>query len=97
MGSIFSWERDFPYQANNPGNPNFSEYITRTFTKDHVVPKTMRVLVEDLAGPERGNRLLDIMVHNGKKQYILRQLLPHTPDSLLFEHSTEQMQWLREE
>jgi len=85
---------DYPYQSYNPGNSNFSSYLTRTYNKDHLVAKTMAALVEDLVGPPPGQRLLDLMVHNGKKRYIMSQLLPYAADSTIFEHTGKQMEWL---
>lgn len=85
---------DYPYQNYNPGNSNFSAYLTRTYNKEHLVAKTMAALVEDLVGPPSGQRLLDLMVHNGKKRYIMSQLLPYAADSTIFEHTGKQMKWL---
>jgi len=85
---------DYPYRMYNPGNSNFSDYLIRTYNKEHLVAKTMNALVEDLVGSASGQRLLDIMVHNGKKRYILSQLMPYTADSTIFEHSAKQMEWL---
>ncbi len=85
---------DYPYQGYNPGNSNFSSYLIRTYNKDHLVAKTMAALVEDLVGPPPGQRLLDLMVHNGKKRYIMSQLLPYAADSTIFEHTARQMEWL---
>lgn len=85
---------DYPYQTYNPGNSNFSGYLSRTYNKDHLVSRTMNSLIDDLVGPPPGPRLLDQMVHNGKKRYILSQLLPYAPDSVIFEHAGKQMKWL---
>lgn len=87
---------NYPYQKYNPDNPAFSQYLTRTFNPDHLLAKGVQALVEDLAGPSLGNRLLDQMIHNGKKLYILDQLLPHTPDSVKWEVSGAQADWLKE-
>ncbi len=86
---------DYPYQRYNPGNSNFSAYLTRTFNQDHLVSRTLNPLVEDLVGPSPGPRLLDQMIHNGKKRYILSKFLPYAQDSVIFEHSGKQMEWLK--
>jgi len=85
---------DYPYLQYNPGNTNFSAYLTRTFNPDHLVSKTLQPLVSDLIGTAQGNRLLDLMVHNGKELYVLDKLMPLTPDSVIFEATAEQMAWL---
>ncbi|GJM32181.1 MAG: gliding motility lipoprotein GldB [Saprospiraceae bacterium] len=96
VGLDFFLGTAYPYQAINPANPAFSEYMSRTFTKEHLVSKTMQVLVEDLLGEPSGERLLDLMMHNGKKLYILDQLLPYTQDSIKVEVTSKQMKWLND-
>ncbi|MEM7103525.1 MAG: hypothetical protein AAF502_10370 [Bacteroidota bacterium] len=96
VGLDFFLGSDYPYQDINPGNPNFSDYIIKAFNKDHLVSKTLQVLIDDIVGPPSGQRLLDFMVHNGKKKYILEQLIPYAPDSVVFEHSGAQMNWLKD-
>ena len=85
---------DYPYLQYNPGNTNFSAYLTRTFDKEHLVSKTLQPLIADLIGQSKGNRLLDMMVHSGKELYILDKLLPYTADSVKFEVTAEQINWL---
>ena len=94
IGLDFFLGDEYPYQEYNPGNSNFSAYLTRTFNKQHLVSKTLQPLIEDLVGPPPGNRLLDLMVHNGKKLYLLDKLLPYTPDSIKLEVTTQQAAWL---
>ena len=87
---------DFNYQLYSPGAPIFSNYLVRTYNKDHLVSSLLRVLIDDLAGRSPGNRLLDEMVHRGKKLYLLKQLQPEIPDTILFRASAEQWQWLQD-
>ena len=96
VGLDFFLGDDYPYQLLNPGNPAFSRYLTRSFNADHLVAKTLQPLVEDLSGPAPGDKLLDIMVHNGKRLYLLDALLPLTPDSVKLEVSQDQVAWLNE-
>lgn len=86
----------YPYQQLNPANPNFSQYLTRTFNKDHLIMKSIKLLVQDLLGNVRGNKLLDHMIHNGKELYLLDKLLPHAPDSVKMEYSQKQVDWVNE-
>ncbi len=67
------------------------KFISRTFRKDYVVERIFELLVSDLTGEAKGNRLLDYMLHNGKKLYILDCLLPNTPDSIKLGYTTAQM------
>lgn len=93
VGLDFYLGTDYPYHLLDPGNPNFSNYLVRTFTPEHLVLKTLIPLADDLAGPVPGNRLLDYMIHNGKKIYLLDHLLPYTPDSIRLEYTAEQVAW----
>lgn len=93
VGLDFYLGENYPYIAYNPSNPNFSQYLTRSFNKDHIVGKSMKMLVQDLLGPAKGSRMLDYMIHNGKELYILDQLLPYAPDSVKLEFSQKQVDW----
>lgn len=86
----------FDYKRLDPQNANFSDYITRTFNKDHIVSKSMQTIIDDWVGSQNGGRLIDQMIHNGKKLYIKKKLLPTTHDTLIFEYSAAQMQWVKE-
>ena len=96
VGLDFYLGEKYPYQAISPENPNFSQYLTRTFNKEHIVEKSMQLLVEDLLGPVKGNRMLDHLIHNGKELYILDHLLPNAPDSVRLEYSQKQVKWCNE-
>lgn len=86
----------FPYRKIDPNNPVFSEYLIRTFNRGHLVSKTVQALIDGLAGAPSGNRLLDMMVHNGKKLYALDLLLPYAPDSVKLEITSQQAEWLQD-
>lgn len=81
------------YKRVEPDNPGFSSYITRSWNPDHLVRKSLEVWISDFVEPTQGNRLLDQMVYNGKKLYILKQLLPEVSDTILFEYSEAAMDW----
>jgi hypothetical protein len=87
---------DFDYQRYSPGAPIFSNYLVRTYNKDHLVASVVRVLIDDLVGPAPGDRLLDEMIHNGKKLYLLDQLLPTAADTVKFRVTPLQWTWLQE-
>jgi hypothetical protein len=85
----------FPYKTIDPQNPIFSEYITRTFNQDHIVKKSIELIVEeDIVGHPNGVRLLDIMINHGKKLYILDKLLPFKSDTIIVEYSADQLEWV---
>ncbi len=94
VGLDFFLGAEYPYQKFNPENPNFSAYLTRTFTREHMVLKALIPLVEDLNGQVPGDRLLDFILHTGKQLYVLDKLLPDLADSTLLEMTAEQAEWL---
>lgn len=87
---------DFFLGSNYPRyNPSFfPAYIRRSMNPEHLVSKTMDAVASDLVGEIAGDRLIDYMIHNGKKYYVLDLLLPHTADSLLLQYSGTQVEWL---
>jgi hypothetical protein len=84
---------DFPYKAVDAKNPIFSDYLVRTFNKDHMVKKVAELLVDDVVGEVNGARMIDHMIHNGKKIYVLEKLLPFVHDTILLEYSPKQLTW----
>jgi hypothetical protein len=87
---------NFPYRKYNGNNEAFSDYLVRSYNKDHLVKRVMDVWLDDLAGPPPGNRLIDFMIHNGKKLYILQSLMPTTPDTVLMSYSEAKMKWVKD-
>ncbi len=96
VGLDFFLGSNYPYASINYENPNFSNYLTRTYNKEHLVSKTLMALIDDWVGqaPSR-DRLIDHMIHNGKKLFFLRKILPQTPDSVIYEYSKKQVDWLK--
>ncbi len=87
---------DYPYRKYVPENPNFSEYLTRAFNKKHLTKKVMDTVIDDVVGLPDGKRLLDIMVNNGKKMYLLDLVLPETADSIKWEYTAQQIDWCQQ-
>ena len=96
VGLDFFLGSDYPYAQYNPGNANFSNYLVRSFNKDHLTMKTLKPLVEDLVGPQRDGRLIDMMIQEGKELYLMEQLLPTTADSIILEMPVKDVQWLQD-
>jgi hypothetical protein len=89
---------DFFLGENNPHyDPNvFPKYIRRTMNSEHLASRAMEAVANDLVGDPRGEKLLDIMINNGKILYVLDCLLPHTPDSIKLGYTTAQTQWVED-
>ena len=86
--------KDYPYWKLGVQNPAFSNYITRAFTPEHFTKKTLDPLINDMVEIPNSDRLLDMMMYNGKKLYLLDLLLPNTPDSIKWEYSSKQTEWV---
>lgn len=87
---------EIPYKLINPDNTNFSDYITRSWNKDHITKRIAELYLEDLAGEAPGLRLIDQMIQNGKELYLLSKILPTQSDTVLCEFTKEQMNWCQE-
>lgn len=86
---------DFPYLVHTGLNNAFSDYLTRSYNKEHITRRVLDVWVDDLAGPPPGDRLLDIMIHNGKKLFIIESLMPQVHDSVIIDYSLPKLEWVR--
>ena len=86
---------DFGYKYLDPTNPSFSQYLTRTYNKEHLVKKTIELSIVELIGDPPGKRFIDYIVNSGKKLYILQHVLPATPDSIIMEYTGAQMEWVK--
>ncbi|MBB4078840.1 hypothetical protein GGR28_001457 [Lewinella aquimaris] len=87
---------DFDYQQVNPEEPIFSDYLAQSYTPAHFTGKMLRILIEDHFPAPRSGRLIDYLVYEGKKLYLLELLLPETPDHVVYEVTTDGMEWLRQ-
>jgi hypothetical protein len=84
---------EIDYKSLDPDNTSFSDYITRSWTSDHITRKLADIHVNELLGEPLGFKLIDLMIQNGKELYILDKILPTTHDSIVHEYSDAQMQW----
>lgn len=84
----------FPYLKYTGLNNAFSDYLTRSYNKDHITRRTLEVWVDDLLGPAPGDRLLDLMMHRGKKLYILESLMPEAHDTVIIDYPLEKLEWV---
>ncbi len=85
---------DYPYKALVTKNAIFSDYITRSFNKEHIVKKLLDAIIDDLSAGSMGERLLDRIIATGKKQYILDKAMPYTSDTIKWEYNKAQMDWV---
>lgn len=95
VGLEFFLGPGYNYQRVDPRETIFSAYLARTYTPEHMTAKLMRTLIQEAVPKPRGGRLIDQLIYEGKKLYLLDKVLPFTPDSILQEVTSEQMQWLK--
>lgn len=94
VGLDFFLGNDYPYMQYNPNNPNFSNYLTRSFDKQHLPAKSLKPLLQELVGQASGQNLLDMMINEGKQLYILDLLMPSTADSVKLDLPQAKVDWL---
>jgi hypothetical protein len=70
----------------------FPQFVQRTLEPSYIPVNVAKSLAEVEAGDPSGQRLLDLMLHNGKKIYIASLLAPYTPDSMLMGYTAAQME-----
>jgi len=92
VGLDFFLGADYP----NYHVTDFPNYIKRSMNKEHLLAKTMEALANDLVGNPKGNRFLDLMIHNGKIHYVMDQLLPRKEDRIKMAYTPEQMKWVED-
>ncbi|MDP5172551.1 MAG: hypothetical protein NWR72_20080 [Bacteroidia bacterium] len=76
--------------------PGIFAYQRRRLTPDYFGVCLTEQIAEELVTPIPMNQqvpLLHKVVRAGIKQYVVHQLLPYTPDSLLLHYTSEQMDW----
>lgn len=94
VGLDFFLGPDFDYHSVDPRETIFSNYLARTYTPEHMTAKLMRAMIEDEIQRPRGGRLLDHIIYEGKKLFLLDRVLPYVADSILQEVTGDQMTWL---
>jgi len=87
---------DMNYKSINPDNTNFSDYITRTWNRDHIARKVADIYITNIAGQASGMRLLDQMIHNGKMLYLTTLVMPTTSDTIIHEWTPTQLAFCKD-
>lgn len=87
---------DFNYRQVSVEETIFSDYLTRTYNSDHLVASAIRLLMEeDIPIPVAG-RLIDHMVANGKRIYLLDKVLPTISDTVISRMAPEDLAWCQD-
>lgn len=83
----------FPYASVSPENPAFSNYLTRSFNAEHIPKKVVELLIDDYLPKTEKNQMLDQMIRNGKKLYLMDKILPTVSDTIVMEYTADQWKW----
>jgi len=78
------------FSAYNPDY--FPEYLRRQFKQEYMTTKLATALASGVAGPPKGDKIIDFMLNNGKILYLVDCLLPAVPDSIKMGYTREQME-----
>lgn len=74
-------------------------YIRRTLNREHLPAKIAEGIADDLlkrSSERGGSKMVDYMIWEGKKYYLMDLLLPETPDSVKFGFSAFQMEYCQQ-
>lgn len=85
----------FPYLKLAREKPVFSAYNSRTFNKDHLISKSVNAIVDNMVGPPLEGNMLNAMIREGKRLYILEKVCAEVHDSAVFELSLDGLEWCR--
>lgn len=86
--------KDNALYTSTTGQEFFPLYISRRFTPDYIVVNCMKNIVNDIApGKYVSKPLVEQMVEEGKRLYVLDQLLPETADTLKIGYTARELQW----
>lgn len=75
----------------------YPSYISRRFTPEYIPVNVMKIVTEDLY-PEQsaGRPLIEQIIENGKRLFLIDHFMPFTPDSLITGYTKIQQEWVDE-
>ena len=84
--------KDFVFYQNDYIRSIYPEYKSNRFEREYIAVNAITTIINDMY-PENlsGKALIDIMIDEGKKMYILKKVLPKTKQHLLFGYTEEQL------
>ena len=90
---FFLGEKHLGYQ-----NLEIPHYVLSRMDKNHLVARTMEAYINGFTSEpqNKGKKLLEVIIDNGKKLYILDKLLPFTADSVKLAYSQKQVDWCKQ-
>jgi hypothetical protein len=87
---------DFSYYTSDEGVQVLPQYRSRWFTKETIARNCVMNVVGDLAPvPRPGRPLVEQMVEEGKKYYLLDKVMPSEPDTLKLLYTKPQLEFCK--
>lgn len=69
----------------------YPDYLRRRFEPEYIVPNAVRAIAGDLyTDSSEGASLIEQMIEKGKQWWLMKKLLPQTPDSLITGYTAQQ-------
>ncbi len=90
---FFLGEKHLGYQ-----NLEIPHYVLSRMDRNHLVARAMEAYINGFTSEpqNKGKKLLEVMIENGKKLYILDKLLPFSADSVKLAYSQKQVDWCKQ-
>jgi len=80
------------FEGYDPGI--FPSFVRASMNPDFIPVHLGKTMIQNKIPGIKSNRMLDIMLYNGKVLYGLGKILPDMPDHILMEYNPEQMAWV---
>jgi hypothetical protein len=74
----------------------FPAFIREQMHKEFMTAQIMKAFSQNLLPPLMQQRMIDIMINNGKILYLIDLFLPDVPDHIKMEYRQDQMEWVHE-
>lgn len=85
--------RGFSMYSSEMGQALYPAYLSSRFTPAYIPVNCVKNIVDDLFPDQSGGRsLIEQMVEKGKRIYLVKKLLPSTPDSLILGYTGRQLE-----
>ena len=74
----------------------FPQFIRGQMRPEYMLPQVIKAFAQNMLPPLKSERMLDIMLNNGKVLYLMDLFLPEVTAAMKMEYTEEQMTWVAE-
>lgn len=84
--------KNYSMYRSPEGQEQYPDYLSNNFDQVHITVNSMRNIIDDLY-PDKANgkALIEQMVENGKRIFLLTKFLPYTPEYVCFGYTEAQL------